>query len=194
MNVFNGIFEQGKKSDGRVREMNNTLISDPTDPVLPHHLIQKYNLKPGMRLDVKLGKPFGGANANNNRNNGGKKGRYQRNNRPAKKLAIAPNALVVKDILKIEDLEPEAYFESLNDRRFEDLTSIDPQPRITLEYPGCPPSCRMVDRPEPGGPRALGMHGPLIRFYPGQCLEGNSPGCPCSLLCRAFFLASFSLC
>ncbi len=28
---------------------------------------------------------------------------------------------------------------------FEDLTSIDPQPRLTLEYPGCPASCRLVD-------------------------------------------------
>jgi transcription termination factor Rho len=30
-------------------------------------------------------------------------------------------------------------------RSFEDLTSIDPQPRLTLEYPGCPASCRLVD-------------------------------------------------
>ncbi|CAG0964166.1 Transcription termination factor Rho [Phycisphaerales bacterium] len=30
-------------------------------------------------------------------------------------------------------------------RRFEDLTSIDPQPRLTLEYPGCPASCRLID-------------------------------------------------
>jgi transcription termination factor Rho len=28
---------------------------------------------------------------------------------------------------------------------FEDLTSIDPQPRLTLEYPGCPAACRLVD-------------------------------------------------
>ena len=28
---------------------------------------------------------------------------------------------------------------------FEELTSIDPQPRLTLEYPGCPPSCRLID-------------------------------------------------
>jgi transcription termination factor Rho len=28
---------------------------------------------------------------------------------------------------------------------FEDLTSIDPQPRLTLEYPGCAPSCRLID-------------------------------------------------
>lgn len=30
-------------------------------------------------------------------------------------------------------------------RRFDELTSIDPQPRLTLEYPGCPASCRLID-------------------------------------------------
>ncbi len=30
-------------------------------------------------------------------------------------------------------------------RTYEELTSIDPQPRITLEYPGCPVSCRLAD-------------------------------------------------
>ncbi|MFO0860866.1 MAG: hypothetical protein U0570_09945 [Phycisphaerales bacterium] len=28
---------------------------------------------------------------------------------------------------------------------FEELTSIDPAPRLTLEYPGCPASCRLID-------------------------------------------------
>ncbi|HED54152.1 MAG TPA: transcription termination factor Rho [Phycisphaerales bacterium] len=27
----------------------------------------------------------------------------------------------------------------------EDLTAIDPQPRLTLEYPNCPPACRLID-------------------------------------------------
>ena len=30
-------------------------------------------------------------------------------------------------------------------RRFDELNSIDPQPRLTLEYPGCPASCRLID-------------------------------------------------
>ncbi|MAX24020.1 MAG: transcription termination factor Rho [Phycisphaeraceae bacterium] len=144
MNVFNGIFEQGKKSDGRLRTLEKTLITESTDPVLPYHLIQKYDLKPGMRLEAKLGKPFGGANAKQNNKNNGRNYRNNRN-KPNKKMAIAPNALVVKDILQIEGKDPEAYFESLNGRRFEDLTSIDPQPRITLEYPGCPAACRLID-------------------------------------------------
>jgi transcription termination factor Rho len=28
---------------------------------------------------------------------------------------------------------------------YEKLTSIDPQPRLSLEYPGCPDSCRLID-------------------------------------------------
>ncbi|MCL4209135.1 MAG: transcription termination factor Rho [Phycisphaeraceae bacterium] len=30
-------------------------------------------------------------------------------------------------------------------KRFEDLTPLDPQPRMTLEHPGCAPSCRLID-------------------------------------------------
>ena len=42
-------------------------------------------------------------------------------------------------------------------KRFEDLTSIDPQPRLTLEYRGCPESCRLMDLfcPIGRGQRAL---------------------------------------
>lgn len=40
---------------------------------------------------------------------------------------------------------------------FDELTSIDPQPRLTLEYPGCPDSCRLIDLfcPLGKGQRAL---------------------------------------
>ena len=40
---------------------------------------------------------------------------------------------------------------------FEDLTSVDPQPRLTLEYPGCPAACRLIDLfcPIGRGQRAL---------------------------------------
>ena len=32
-----------------------------------------------------------------------------------------------------------------NARPWDTLTSVDPQPRLTLEYPGCPASCRLID-------------------------------------------------
>jgi transcription termination factor Rho len=40
---------------------------------------------------------------------------------------------------------------------FDQLTTIDPQPRLTLEYPGCPDSCRLIDLfcPIGRGQRAL---------------------------------------
>jgi transcription termination factor Rho len=42
-------------------------------------------------------------------------------------------------------LEAPPPLPALAGKIFEDLTSIDPQPRLTLEYPGCAPSCRLVD-------------------------------------------------
>lgn len=45
-------------------------------------------------------------------------------------------------IVAIEGQEP-SRFAGL--KPFEELTSIDPQPRLTLEYPGCPVSCRLID-------------------------------------------------
>jgi transcription termination factor Rho len=49
---------------------------------------------------------------------------------------------VVEAVVAIEGLEPERFAAS---KPFEELTSIDPQPRLTLEYPGCPVSCRLAD-------------------------------------------------
>jgi transcription termination factor Rho len=42
-------------------------------------------------------------------------------------------------------LEAPPPLPALAGKAFEDLTSIDPQPRLTLEYPGCAPSCRLID-------------------------------------------------
>jgi transcription termination factor Rho len=53
-----------------------------------------------------------------------------------------PGRPVVERIVSIEGLDPERYALV---KPFEELTSIDPQPRLTLEYPGCPPACRLVD-------------------------------------------------
>ncbi len=49
---------------------------------------------------------------------------------------------VVESIVAIEGIDPEKF---ANAKPFEELTSIDPQPRLTLEYPGCSASCRLID-------------------------------------------------
>ena len=49
---------------------------------------------------------------------------------------------VVESIIAIEGIDPERF---ANAKPFDELTSIDPQPRLMLEYPGCSPSCRLID-------------------------------------------------
>ena len=46
------------------------------------------------------------------------------------------------EVLRIEGLSPEEY---ATRKPFEELLAIDPQPRMTLEHPGCPPACRLID-------------------------------------------------
>jgi transcription termination factor Rho len=42
----------------------------------------------------------------------------------------------------IEGIDPERFAQA---KPFDELTSIDPQPRLNLEYPGCSPACRLID-------------------------------------------------
>ncbi|MBL9147532.1 MAG: transcription termination factor Rho [Phycisphaerae bacterium] len=49
---------------------------------------------------------------------------------------------VLERVITIEGLTPEAYAAR---KAFADLTPLDPAPRLTLEYKGCPPSCRLID-------------------------------------------------
>jgi len=132
------------KGDGRLRDLDGTLISSPRDPIVPSHLIERYDLRPGMRLEAKLGKTFGG-NGGKKKGKRGKKGRSQQPQRTRnrnKLNAIDPAAHWVEKVISVEGEDPDQRKEV---RRFEDLTSIDPQPRMTLEYPGCPAACRLMD-------------------------------------------------
>ena len=49
---------------------------------------------------------------------------------------------VVERFVSIEGMEPEAF---ASRKPFEELTSIDPQPILNLEHPGCATACRLVD-------------------------------------------------
>jgi len=71
-------------------------------------------------------------NANNNANNsGGQSNGY--GGRP-------PHSPSVVVGLEGFDPLPGSFI-----KPFEELTTIDPQPRLTLEFPGCPPSNRLID-------------------------------------------------
>ncbi|WP_390620439.1 transcription termination factor Rho [Poriferisphaera corsica] len=141
MKTATGILEVLTRVDGRLRQLNDTYIADPEDPVIPAQLIDRYGLRPGLELEVELGKPMGGANnKNNKRKIQHKKQQFKR----PKPDAIAPSALRVNKIIKIDGI-PASEYVNTEHPRYEDLTTIDPEPRLTLEYPGCPASCRLID-------------------------------------------------
>ncbi|MCC7146587.1 MAG: transcription termination factor Rho [Phycisphaeraceae bacterium] len=122
---------------GRLRLLDKTLVALPTDPVIPASIIHRWGLKSGLELEVRLGRQHGG-----NGHQGHHKHKKGKNKNSQHAPQVAPNAPTVSDIIRIEG-EPPGRFAKR--RRFEDLTTIDPQPRLTLEYPGCPPACRLID-------------------------------------------------
>ena len=133
-----GVLEMANKSDGRLRRLDDTYVNDPEDPVVASHLIEKYHLRPGLKLEVSLGKTVGGGNTSWSK---GKKGKSQAPRR-TRANTIAPTARRAKDVVNVEGRDPQ---EMEDYRSYEELTTIMPQPRIKLEYPGCPPACRLMD-------------------------------------------------
>jgi transcription termination factor Rho len=121
--------------------LDKTLVTTPNDPVVPAAIIDRFHLRPGLELEVELSFP---------RSNGQQQQQQQQSNhRPQhhrhpkhKPNPVSPMAPRVQSVLKIDGLKPEEY---LKRPRYEDLTTIDPSPRLTLEYPGCPPACRLID-------------------------------------------------
>ncbi|MEL7473860.1 MAG: transcription termination factor Rho [Planctomycetota bacterium] len=127
MQTLTGILEWPARADGRVRQVSDwSVVTDEGDPIVPASLGDEYNLRDGLELtvEVEMRKP-----------------RRRRGRRPTNG-APRPARPVVASILEIEGLDPEEF---RTRPRFEDLTVIDPQPRATLEYPGCPDACRLID-------------------------------------------------
>ncbi|MCA9306354.1 MAG: transcription termination factor Rho [Phycisphaerales bacterium] len=123
MTTLTGILVWPERAEGRVRQFADTLIESEDDPIVPLSFGETYPLRTGQELTVEV------VNRAPRRRRGRSGGR-----RPARP--------VVEQIIAIDGLNPDDYKER---KKFEELSSIDPQPRLTLEYPGCPPSCRLID-------------------------------------------------
>ncbi len=135
--TMTGILEWPARAEGRVRSISGdlTVTESADDPFVPLAFGDHLPLRNGLEVTVEIGekKP--------RRRRGRSKG--PRGSRP-----------VVDKFLAIEGMEPDRY---AGVKPFEDLTSIDPQPRLTLEHPGCAPACRLIDLfcPIGRGQRAL---------------------------------------
>ncbi len=125
MTTLTGILVWPQRAEGRVRQFSDAFVESADDPFVPVALGDTYPLRNGQEITVEVvqKKP------RRRRRKGG--GSAPRQARP-----------VVDQVIAIEGMDPEAYAEM---RPFEDLSSVDPQPRLRLEHPGCPPSCRLID-------------------------------------------------
>ena len=116
-----GFLDWETPHEGRLRQWVNGPVRAQTDPYLPAALKDVYPLRAGQMLTATVVQ----------KKSKNKKKGQPRNVRP-----------VVSKITSIEGIEPSTYAKH---RPFEEMTVIDPHPRITLEYKGCPPACRLID-------------------------------------------------
>jgi transcription termination factor Rho len=135
MTTVTGILEWPERAEGRIRQFGDGLVTGPDDPFVPVALGERYSLRNGQEVtvEVALRKP---------------------RRRRGKPSGNRPPRPVVEDVLQIEGLDPAAYADR---KTFDELTVIDPQPRLNLEHPGCPVACRLIDLfcPIGRGQRAL---------------------------------------
>jgi transcription termination factor Rho len=137
MQTLTGILEWPQRAEGRVRQYQDaSIIQRADDPIVPLSFGEQFNLRNGLEVTVNVAL---------------KKPRRRRRGKPNGQRQSRP---VVDSFVAIEGLPPEDFSRRL---RFDELTSIDPQPRLTLEYRGCPVSCRLVDLFCPIGRGQRGM-------------------------------------
>ncbi len=115
-----GILEWTGNAEGRIRQFGDGLIENSNDPWVPLALAQQYTLRHAQRIvaEAVLRKP------------------------KRKRRGPRQTRATVTRIISIEGIPPEEYAKR---KSFADFTALDPQPRLSLEYKGCPPSCRLID-------------------------------------------------
>ncbi len=129
METLTGILEWPQRAEGRVRQLQDAnILEHADDPFVPLAFGEQFNLRNGLEVTVTvtMKKPRRRRRA----------GKHKQNNAPR------PPRPVVESFVSIEGMPPEEF---CTRPQFADLTSIDPEPMLALEHPGCPDSCRLID-------------------------------------------------
>jgi len=116
-----GILEWHSANECKLRQFENGIVVDAADPTVPTPIAEEFELRPGQEITATV--------------------IHKRPRRRSGKRRGPPRA-VVESVVKIEGLEPTEWAAR---KPFEELIPIDPQPRMSLEYPGCPAACRLID-------------------------------------------------
>ena len=117
-----GVLQLQDGADARLRQIEDGLVESKDDPFVPTTLEEGCPFRPASKMTVEVVE----RKARRRRRGGG--------GRPVRRIT--------QEILEIEGLSPEEYAKR---KDFLELTPIDPQPRLSLEYEGCPPACRLID-------------------------------------------------
>jgi transcription termination factor Rho len=154
MTTLTGILDWPARAEGRVRQVAGGLpIVRDDDPFVPLAFGERYGLRPGLTITVEVGvrdnhrgQPHGQRRPGPPHHAHQQRGRHPGGpgapGGPMGGGGGGRGRSVVESIVAIEGMDPERFSKT---RPFDELTSIDPQPRLALEYPGCPASCRLVD-------------------------------------------------
>jgi transcription termination factor Rho len=121
MTTLSGILEWRNGTEGRIRQLDDCILEHEDDPYVPVELSDRYALRQGQRVKVNVVR----------RKSRRRRGKKPRQPRP-----------VVEEVVEIEGMPPQEYAQR---KTFEELTALDPHPRISLEHPGCPAACRLID-------------------------------------------------
>lgn len=140
MTTFSGLVDKPRRGDVRLRPIaGDTVQFRDDDPILPRSMVDRFGLLPGTMVEVRLSDRTASVGQNGQQGRG--RGRNQRNRRP-QRPGGSTKAPLADRLLSIEGVTPE---DAPEPTPFEELTTIDPSPRMDLEYRGCPASCRLVD-------------------------------------------------
>ena len=119
--TYIGVLEWETPLEGRLRKWKNGLVKSEKDPFVPIKLKDEYALRAGQMLTAEV---------------------IQKKSKNKKKGKPRNVRSVVVSVTAIEDIEPSEY---ASYKPFDEMTVIDPAPRMTLEHKGCPPACRLID-------------------------------------------------
>lgn len=118
MTTVRGILDWANGPEGRIRQFNDGLVDSPDDPVVTSALVNSYALRPCASVVAEVVEVETRT----------RRGRYVRH--------------MVESVTEVEGMAPASFSQR---KPFAELTALDPAPRLTLEYPGCPPACRLID-------------------------------------------------
>ncbi|MEO1008767.1 MAG: transcription termination factor Rho [Planctomycetota bacterium] len=136
MTTYTGLVDVPRRGEARLREVaGDTVRFREDDPVLPRRLLEAHALRPGSRVEAEAGTrrvAVQGPSKNNRR----------RGRNASRRPTPTTDAPLLEHVCAIEGAPPE---DATDPTPFEELTTIDPQPRMVLEHRGCAPACRLVD-------------------------------------------------